>query len=439
MSRLPSGPPLLHRLTRGLGPEAVGRLRKPEFRRDALWSIGQIGSYAVLGAMQAVAVGRHFGYEPMGYVSLIVLAPTVAGWLLSLGLTPAAMYLAGGARSRMNDLLTSSAVAALGLGSLAAAVAWTSFSGLLGPPAVRLAFAIGVLAIPLLLMREAFGGALVGSGRVALYSKAALLARLTSVGLVVGATYAAPLWLFYPLVAVAQIVSHLTVVVIAAAHLRWRWRWDATTALRQLRYGLRSHVGGISEVGALRFDQFVLFAWLGAPSLGLYSAAVFIAETLSLFAHATTLVTFGRLSTAAEGGVRRLTELTLASVSVALLALALPIWLFAEQLLVLLFGPGFAPAVTALRILVLAAVIQGIGRVATSALRAMGRPLGSSTVYLLGLVVGIPLVLWLIPVLGIEGAALASLGAYLVTTVASVGLIGLMPARDPSRVPAVGR
>lgn len=421
------GVSLLHRATRGLGPEVVHRFRNPGFRRDTLWSIGQIGAYSALGAMQAIAVGRHFGYEPMGYVSLIVLAPTIAGWLLSLGMTHGAMYLAGASRSRIDQLLTSSAVGALALGSVAAAIAWWSFSSFLGLPEVRLAFAIGVLAIPLLLMRETFGGALVGSHNVALYSKAALLARLTSVGIVIAATYTAPLALFYPLISVAQVTSHLIVIGAVAAHFRWRWRWDTATAVTQLRYGLRSHLGGISEIGALRFDQFVLFAWLGAAGLGLYSAAVFVAETLSLFAYATTLVTFGRLSTAPANDVRRLTELTLASVSLALLVFALPLWLFAEPLLVLLFGPGFAPAATALRILVLAAVIQGTGRVATSALRALGHPLVSSIVYVLGLIVGIPLVLWLVPAAGIEGAAIASLGAYLLTTVAAVAWLALAP------------
>ncbi len=37
----------------------------------------------------------------------------------------------------------------------------------------------------------------------------------------------------------------------------------------QFVYGIRTHVGGVSELGALRFDEYVIVQVQGAAQLGL--------------------------------------------------------------------------------------------------------------------------------------------------------------------------
>lgn len=413
--------------------ELRSRLVHPAFRRDAGWSLGSFALYTVLGAVQAIAISRHLGPEVKGYVSILILGPTMAGWLFSLGLTPATMYLAGVARSTTDRLLTMSSVAALVLGAVAAGVAWLALNEMLaGAPEVRMAFGIGLVLLPTLLLREFHGAVLVGSRDVVRFSWASSVARVLSVGLVVVATYTAPPLLFYLTVSTSLALSNVVVIVAAARHLRWRWHWSPATLAEQFRYGIRSHIGGISELGALRFDQFAIFAYLGAAPLGFYSAAVFVSETLILFAYATTMVTFGRLASAPYERALHLSRLTVAAVLAALIVVAVPLWMFAEQLMGTLFGPGFAVAAGVLRILVLAGVVQGLGRVAVSALRALGHPLLSSMVHLVGLAASVPLVLWLVPALGVDGAALASLVAYAVTTVTAVVALYL-PQRFTAR------
>lgn len=396
------------------------RLARPAFRRDTAWSICSFAVYAALGAVQAIAIARHLGPEAKGYVSILILGPTVVGWLLSLGLTPATMYLAGGARETVARLFTMSAFAAAVLGAAGAVV--TIF--VVGPLVedrgdVYRALVLGVVLLPTLLLRESYGAVLVGIGEIVAFSKASMVARILSVGLVVLATYASPPAWFFAAVSASLGISNVVVVFWAACG-RFRWNWSPDTLRMQIRYGLRSHIGGISELGALRFDQFVVFAAAGAAQLGFYSSAVFVSEILILFAYATTTVTFGRLSGASPDHALRLSRLTVMAVSAALGLAAIPIMVLAEPVMRFLFGPGFAVAASALSLLTLAAMVQGVGRVAVSALRALGHPLLSSLVHLLGLGASVPLVLWLVPAYGIVGAAAASLASYGVTTVLAV-------------------
>jgi O-antigen/teichoic acid export membrane protein len=105
-----------------------------------------------------------------------------------------------------------------------------------------------------------------------------------------------------------------------------------------------------------------------------------------------------------------------------------PLGLFADLIVVALFGRGFEPAVEVLRILAFAGVAQGSGRMAVSALRALGHPLRSSAAHVGGLIAAIPLVLALAPQYGTAGVATATLISH--SLVALIGYVAIGSALD---------
>ena len=425
-----------------LAREISSRYREPILRGDALWSMIAFVVQVGLGGVTAIAIGRHFGPEVKGHASLVNIGPTVAAWLFAMGVGHASMYLAAGGRARSAELLTMATAVAPVFGLAAAVVGWIVLSPSAGRPEVAVALGVGLLLSPLQLAREYKSAVLLGLKEVKRYAQVSIAARLPATALLLLAVYTFPLPAFYLTIPVSLALSHTLVIFLVRRSLRWRWAWSSETLREQLRYGIRSHFGNVSETGVLRFDQFAVYWILGPTSLGLYSVGALCADLLAQAAQAASYVFFGRIAAAGQRA-RYLARLAIATNALALLGLAVPLALFAEPVVVALFGRGFEPAVDVLRILAFAGVAQGSGRMAVSALRALGHPLRSSAAHVAGLVAGIPLVLLLAPQYDVNGVAVATLISHSLVALVGYATIGAAfdrlvsgPGPDPLAPPA---
>jgi SAM-dependent methyltransferase len=103
-------------------------------------------------------------------------------------------------------------------------------------------------------------------------------------------------------------------------------------------------------------------------------------------------------------------------VAIAVLAAFVPLVLativLARPIIALLYGPAFLPAVPSARILCVAMLFYGLNTIVTTFTMAIGLPWFAVHVWWIGFALNVAANLWLIPARGIEGAALASLGAY---------------------------
>jgi len=182
-------------------------------------------------------------------------------------------------------------------------------------------------------------------------------------------------------------------------------------------------------VSLLRFDQFAVFWMLGPTALGLYSVGALCADLLAQAAQAAGYLFFARIAAAGPRG-RYLARLAVGASALGLLALAVPVFIAADRIVLGIFGPGFEAAIPAMRILAFAGVAQGTSRVAVLALRALGSPLRSSAAHLAGLVVQVPLVVAWAPTYGLEGVAAATLLAHVV--VATGAYVAFRSTRERS-------
>lgn len=395
--------------------EARSRYREPALRGDAVWSVLAFVVQIAAGGLVAVAIGRHYGPEVKGYASLLNIGPTIAAWLAGISIGQACMFLAASRRGRTDELLTTATAVAPVLGLLAAIGGWVVLSSSAGSPDVAAALALGLAFAFLQELRDFHSAVLLGLNRVTDYAKMTITSRLPTAAIVLVAVYALPVEALYYAIPLSIILSNLLMVVFVRRALRWRWRWSRETLIGQLRYGLQSHFGNVSEIGVLRVDQLSVYWILGPTSLGLYSVGALVADFMAQGAQAASYVFFARITAAGSRGPH-LARLAVAASSLVLFAVAVPVFLFADVIILQIFGPGFEGSVQTLRILAFAGVAQGTGRVAVSALRALGSPLRSSGAHAAGLLVMVPLVIWLSRY-GIEGVAVGTLTAHLVVAV----------------------
>jgi O-antigen/teichoic acid export membrane protein len=179
-----------------------------------------------------------------------------------------------------------------------------------------------------------------------------------------------------------------------------------------LGIGLRGQVGNILQYLNLRLDLLLVPALLNLASAGVYLVAVRISEVLTQVSSSSAAFLFPHVAAQAERDATATTERATRMTLVVVVLGGLPLLLLAEPILSLAFGDEFVGGAGALRIMLVAMLPLSLVRIMAGDLKGRGRPGTVSLAALTALVATVVLDLLLIPLLGIEGAALASLLTY---------------------------
>ena len=174
--------------------------------------------------------------------------------------------------------------------------------------------------------------------------------------------------------------------------------------------GLSPMAGSISLFLALRLDRIVLAVVAGTRSLGLFTVALAVPETLRVLPKAVGQVVAdrGRSGIDSVATARRHTRLFVAGHGVVLAGAAAVGWI----LLPVVFGEGFTDARDVLLVVTAAEAVLGVHLMNQILLVGFGRPHGIGVPQVVGAVVMVALALAMIPKWGMHGAAWAALFGY---------------------------
>ena len=369
----------------------------------------------IFSTMISSLVGaRAFGPAGRGDLLVVVLWPPVIAMLAGAGLPTAYKYWMAREPDRVSRLFSNAVVYTVIVGLVAISFADVAVPHLVGnrSPEVMTLLRIYQVNIPAALLLNLMRGLLEGTRRFGW----AGLARLLS--FVVQGPGFAILWLSghltvatatYTLIA-AQTIS--TSVALFAVWRELRPRWDPSWPefKESMHYGLRDYPGGVADFTTLRLDQLVLGAMASNVAIGLYVIAVRLSEMTTLAADAIADALMPEVAASQDSE-----SLCARSLRVGIymhIVLLPPLWLAAPYILKILFGPGFVPATSAFRWLLIAAGVWSCGSIVINSLRGFGYP-GLSTLarFSAAVVTAFALVLML-PRFGITGAAIASLIGY---------------------------
>lgn len=191
------------------------------------------------------------------------------------------------------------------------------------------------------------------------------------------------------------------------------WTPDRLLVRPLLSYGIKSNVGNLSSLANQRADQLLISAFLAPAELGLYTVAVTLTSGIMLVGTSVQIVTFPLMAQLRDrdrqarvlGSVLRLTLL-------ASLVLAVGFIVATPLLIELFFGSLFLPAISAAQLLLVAAVVLSFNLVLAGGLRGCGWPLGQGVAEIAAVAVTLASLWAFLPLMGIVGAAAASLLAY---------------------------
>jgi len=413
----------------GPTPHHPDPVTPPEPATDGLGSriaaLFAVRLVAVVAGFVATVVGaRLLGTVGMGAVGQALTVATVAAMLANMGLNISTIFYlqrrAADAEATVARLLGLAIPAALGALVLSVgAIAATAIAGEAVPPLLLATapVAVGIIAF------ELSGSLLLGLDRQAAYVRASLIEGVGSLGFTVLllATVARTPDGFVLAAALGYLAAAGYALIVASRRVRLRVGWDGAFAREAVSFGLRGQVGNLIQFLNLRLDLLLVPVILDLAAAGVYVIAVRMSETVLLAATAAGSLLFpavaGQEDERATGTTEHVVRATLIVVGAGALALSL----VASPLLYVAFGEAYAGGDTALRITAAAMIPLAVFRLLAGDLKGRGRPGLVSVAALIALLVTVAGNLTLLPLLGIEGAALASLLAY--TAAAAVVLM----------------
>ena len=385
--------------------------------------------FVVGGALVTVLVARLLGPDDSGAFLVISSLLLSLITLSTLGIEIGGAWMVASRRWPLPGALASSALAALVLGALGAAIglgiyalsADSAFEGidltvaLLAMAALPPALLVSIYS-QLAIATERYEASLVMSGTQAVVYVAAVAILASAADLEGAAAGLFAGWVAGALVALAW---------GRRASRQWEGERGAVELARvrkALAFGIKLYAANAAAILIYRFDVFLLNAYSGAAEAGYYAVAIAATTALVVLPTALGNVLFPRLASLSDGeadeprrrevqdqAIRHTALIVLGSS--LLLALALPI--FTEPV----FGAEFGPAVVPGLILIPGAAALGMATTLYSALAGRERPEYALWIAVITTPVAIALYFVLIPWLEAEGAALGSDVAYISSAV----------------------
>ncbi|MEM2618741.1 MAG: flippase [Candidatus Hadarchaeales archaeon] len=224
----------------------------------------------------------------------------------------------------------------------------------------------------------------------------------------------------YAYVAAALVMGGMTFLLlrmwyprVLRAHSTLSWELGR----RLFAFALPVFVGGIGALVLGYTDILMIAAFRTPVEVGFYQVALPTAQVLSPISLSLTTVLFPMISELWTRGKRKLAGKALYFLIkfsfILILPLAFVLIAFPEIVIRLLFGVEYLPGAAALRILAGAAIVSTLSGILATAMAGIGKPIINTEVT--GIMAGFNPIgnLLLIPIYGIEGAAIATFFSHL--------------------------
>lgn len=333
--------------------------------------------------VSGVIAARLLGPSDRGQLAVLAIVAVVTAFVVSLGL-PTAMSLAiarnpSSARACLRALGGPMKLQALAGLALPAAALFAIFSD--GDQstlqAALIAAPVGLLNVICMYAL----GILQGQARFTLFNlmRAAPAMLYALAVLIVYASGENSLMAFAVSFLVANVLAVVLILVVSVRELPADDGNDVERS-EMLRFGVKAQVGIASPMESFQLDQIAVGSMVGSSGLGIYVVGAAFTNLPRFVAQSLGMVAFPRVAARSRGGgATKVARDALVSTAVVTGVIVVLLELFMGKLVIWFFGSAFEESVAVARVILIGAFCLGMRRVLGDVLRAVDRPLPSST------------------------------------------------------------
>ncbi|MCC7551070.1 MAG: flippase [Methanobacterium sp.] len=383
----------------------------------------------ILSIVSSVIIARALGPEGQGIYTLVMLLPSLILILTNLGISRSVIYhLSKG--DLPGDVLTGNFLIAAFI-LMAASVLIGYGLILFGadeifPNVPHYLLLMGLVIIPLqLLFSQFYSGILYGLQKINTNN---LFNLIQSIFLVIfifllvlvfkedisGALTATIISLF-----ITDIL--MTLWIIRNVPISFKFRKDIQKSI--FSFGIKVHLTNVMYFFRSRVDVFILNFFLNPQAVGFYGIAYGTAETIWMLSQSAGNVLSPKISSmSSEEQKKYLTPIITRNIFFISLMGAVALFLMGYWLIGFLYSESYLPSVEPMKILLIGVVAISAERILMSDIIARGKPIISTYLTAITVVLNIGLNVLLIPWIGILGVAWASSIAYSINLILTLAV-----------------
>jgi O-antigen/teichoic acid export membrane protein len=387
--------------------------------------ISQIVSFITSLGM-GVLIARILGPEGKGTFKLLTLVPMMIAGFSTIGIDVANIYFIGKKKYDINLIVGNSIFITLCMSLLILLVyplcipKFFTFLKVDVPYWLKLST---YLIIPLSLLAAYFSSFLVGLQKIIIRSiidiiRAILL--LVLIGILFLLVHSNEL---YGVVIINIFIIFFTVILLGMSLkniISFRPRYNKEVFKDTSSYGIKAYIGNIAHYFNLRLDVFLIAFFLSPKEVGIYSVAVSTAELIWYVPVAISTVLIPTIAGSSRETSKALTYNTFRKMLIPFIIMSLVLLFSGKFLIRFLYGEQFLPAFMPLALLLPGVFLMAASGPFGDYIAGSGKIEYNSLTAIYSFAVTIVLDIFLIPKLGISGAAIASTCAYTLATLISI-------------------
>lgn len=389
----------------------------------------------VIGMLSAMIIARMLGADGQGKYALIILLPNMFYTLFNIGIPASTVYYIGQKEYLLEDVFKT---------NLLIAVILSVITGLLSCLFIYLyqdvfyeqiewsILAISLISLPFIFLSKNLQVIFQGKEE---FEKFNLIVILNQLGVFLFCVLFLIVLGWGLLGAVAAFVSAQLLVFLALFYFLkqefsltlFRGRFSKSYFRNSFFYGLKGHISNILAFINYRVDLFIIAYFLNDVSVGLYSVAVTVVERIWVVSQSVSTVLFARVSNLSTGVERaKFTAVVARNVLFISLIGGLLLYFLGAWIIQLLFGAAFADAIVPFIWLIPGVVLLSFARILSNFFSGIGKPEINTYVASFTTVLNIGLNVYLVPKLGVVGAAIATSITYASNMVIKTTIFGVI-------------